>query len=256
MSQPQPSVVPSASLKRNHWVLQGKGGIGKSFVATLIAEHLVRQVTIDGVACVDTDPVNATLAAYPALKATRLDVLEDGEISGERFDKLIERIVTEDKHFVIDTGATSFLPLTRYLRVMNALDVIAESGREAVIHSVIVGGAPLLDTLHGFATLAEGLPASAKLVVWLNEFQGPVSDPHTGRPFEEMKVFAEFKDRISAVVRLAEEKDRMFRNTLRALTERRLLFQEGSKHSDFDLMAKQRVSQVARRIFPQLEKVI
>jgi hypothetical protein len=241
--------------KRNHWVLQGKGGIGKSFVASLIAEHLVRKGAAEEVVCVDTDPVNATLASYPALKAQRLDVLEDGEISGEKFDKLIEKIVTEDRHFVIDTGATSFLPLSRYLRVMNAHEVIADAGKKVVVHSVIVGGAPLLDTLHGFATLVESLPESADLVVWLNEFQGPVVSTD-GKPFEQMKVYQENQHRISAVVRLAEEKDRMFRNTLRALTERRLLFLEGVKHAEFDLMAKQRVAQMAKRIFPQLETVI
>ena len=241
--------------RRNHWVLQGKGGIGKSFVASLIAEHLVRRGAADDVVCIDTDPVNATLASYPALKAARLEVLEDGEISGEKFDKLIERIVTEDKHFVIDTGANSFLPLSRYLRVMSAHDVIADAGKKVVVHSVIVGGAPLLDTLHGFATLAAALPSTADLVVWLNEFQGPVVTPE-GKPFEEMKVYLDYQDRITSVVRLVEEKDRMFRNTLRALTERRLLFLEGAKHPDFDLMAKQRVSQMAKRIFPQLETVI
>jgi hypothetical protein len=241
--------------RRNHWVVQGKGGVGKSFVATLIAEHLMRRGVGDEVVCIDTDPFNSTLASYPALKADRLDLLEDEEIVGEKFDKLIERIVTEDKHFVIDTGANSFLPLSRYLRVMAAQDVIAEAGKKVVVHSVIVGGDMMLDTLHGFASVAETLPPTSHLVVWLNEFQGPVVTAE-GKPFEEMKVYKEHIHRITAVVRLAEEKDRMFRNTLRALRERRLLFLEGAKHAEFDLMAKQRITQMAKRIFPQLEAVI
>ncbi|MBB4268183.1 CO dehydrogenase nickel-insertion accessory protein CooC1, partial [Roseospira visakhapatnamensis] len=41
-----------------HMTLQGKGGVGKSFIASLLAQHFLArgQAPI----CLDTDPVNQT----------------------------------------------------------------------------------------------------------------------------------------------------------------------------------------------------
>jgi CO dehydrogenase nickel-insertion accessory protein CooC1 len=48
-----------------HLSLQGKGGVGKSLIASLLAQfykdHGVRAI------CVDTDPVNQTFSQYAAL---------------------------------------------------------------------------------------------------------------------------------------------------------------------------------------------
>ena len=45
-----------------HLTLQGKGGVGKSLVATVLAQYL-REKGKD-VRCIDTDPVNRTFAQY------------------------------------------------------------------------------------------------------------------------------------------------------------------------------------------------
>ena len=45
-----------------HMVLQGKGGVGKSFIAALMAQFL--QDRGRDPVCIDTDPVNATFAGY------------------------------------------------------------------------------------------------------------------------------------------------------------------------------------------------
>ena len=51
--------------RKVHFILQGKGGVGKSFVAALLAQHY--QANGRGaVVCVDTDPVNATFSGYGA----------------------------------------------------------------------------------------------------------------------------------------------------------------------------------------------
>ena len=43
-----------------HFVLQGKGGVGKSFVASILGQYF--QVRGRDVRCFDTDPVNQTFA--------------------------------------------------------------------------------------------------------------------------------------------------------------------------------------------------
>ena len=47
-----------------HLTLQGKGGVGKSLVAAVLAQYL-KSAGRD-VRCIDTDPVNRTFAQYAA----------------------------------------------------------------------------------------------------------------------------------------------------------------------------------------------
>ena len=237
-----------------NFILNGKGGIGKSHVATLLAERYMREGP-DKVVCVDTDPVNQTFASYGAFKARRLELVEKNAVKEKNFDQLMEWILTEDKHFVIDNGSSSFLPLSRYIALTGALEMIAGAGRKVVMHSVIVGGQALIDTLHEFDQLASTIPESVELVVWLNEFFGPVVTPDQ-KSFEQMKLYEKFKNRISCLVRLAEPPSEMFREDLRALTARRLAFGEANAHPDFRIMSKQRLTQSGRAIFEQLERVV
>ena len=77
-----------------HLILQGKGGVGKSFIAALLAQYLQER----GVAvhCFDADPVNSTLAGFPALNTTKLDLIESSDkgrrINPRRFDDLVEQL--------------------------------------------------------------------------------------------------------------------------------------------------------------------
>ena len=43
-----------------HIVLQGKGGVGKSLAASMLAQYLTKRG--ESPLCIDTDPINATLA--------------------------------------------------------------------------------------------------------------------------------------------------------------------------------------------------
>ena len=47
-----------------HLILQGKGGVGKSFAAFLLAQYLPEKSVL--VRCFDADPINNTLASFPA----------------------------------------------------------------------------------------------------------------------------------------------------------------------------------------------
>jgi CO dehydrogenase nickel-insertion accessory protein CooC1 len=73
MSQTQPA--PPTTV---HLVLQGKGGVGKSFVSAILAQYLrSKSATLH---CLDTDPVNATFAQYAQLKAEHVNILKRGNI--------------------------------------------------------------------------------------------------------------------------------------------------------------------------------
>ena len=89
-----------------HLTLQGKGGVGKSLVASVLAQYLREEGK--EVRCIDTDPVNRTFAQYGALGADRLNLRDEhNRIEQRAFDSLIERFLTEDAAtFVVDNGAS------------------------------------------------------------------------------------------------------------------------------------------------------
>lgn len=96
-----------------HLSLQGKGGVGKSFVASILAQYFAARGRT--IRCIDTDPVNTTLFQYKALGVIHLELLRDGGIDQRGFDDLMERLLTEDATFVIDNGASTFIPLWNYI---------------------------------------------------------------------------------------------------------------------------------------------
>ena len=62
-----------------HFVLQAKGGIGKSFVATLLAQHLINEA--GAVRCFDTDQENTTFAHYAALSVRHITLADQARVS-------------------------------------------------------------------------------------------------------------------------------------------------------------------------------
>src|SRR5260370_23713568 len=99
--------------KKVHLVLQGKGGVGKSYVASLLAQF--HQHNRWPIVCMDTDPLNATLMDYKAFRTRRIDLMDGSTLIERGFDSMIEAILAEDAHFVVDNCAASFIPLTNYL---------------------------------------------------------------------------------------------------------------------------------------------
>ena len=97
-----------------HMVLQGKGGVGKSMIAATIAQYKAGKGQKP--LCIDTDPVNATFEGYKALNVRRLNIMDGDEINTRNFDALVEMIASAEGDVIIDNGASSFVPLSHYLR--------------------------------------------------------------------------------------------------------------------------------------------
>ena len=108
-----------------HLILQGKGGIGKSRLAwpSWLAEFLIGRG--QPVCCIDGDPVNRSLGQYKALGAEKLDVVnQDGVVMRSRYDLLTERFLKEESVFVVDSGATAFLPFWTYIVESDVITVL------------------------------------------------------------------------------------------------------------------------------------
>lgn len=239
-------------MKKVHLTLQGKGGVGKTFIASLLAQYHTEK-GLDAL-CIDTDPVNATFSGYKAFKAQRLELMNGNELNPRKFDTMMELLLTTDSHFIIDNGAASFLPLSNYIIENKIVDLLDEAGKEVVVHTVITGGQGLRDTLSGFVKLIESLSPKAQVIVWLNEYFGPIVSDE-GKTFEEMKAYTQHKSRVSGLIRIARKTSSTFGQDIEQMLHRRATFEEVNTTPDFELMAKQRLNMVKDELFSQMALV-
>lgn len=234
-----------------HKVLQGKGGVGKSLIAALIAQYLMKNGQVP--LCIDTDPVNATFHNYGGLKVQHLGIMEGDEINPRKFDALIELVAESEVPVVIDNGASSFVPLAHYLISNDVPAMLQDMGHELVVHTVITGGQALVDTINGFSQLVSQFPDEARFVVWLNPYWGPIE--HEGKDFENFKVYKEHKDRISAVVRLPELNEKTFGRDFSDMLQKKLTFEEALKTPALSIMTRQRLKMIQAKLFGQFDEL-
>ena len=233
-----------------HLSLQGKGGVGKSLAASLLAQYFLARGK--PVRCIDTDPVNKTLSQYEALKAKPLMLLRDGVVDQRAFDQLMETLLTEPGTFVVDNGASTFIPLWHYILENDAVGMFRQAGREIYVHTLITGGQALGDTLKGFARLAE-TTTDQNIVVWVNEYFGRVE--YDGKPATELKAFRDHADKVHGCVAIPKRNQDTFGRDVEDVICRKLTFEEAIRDGAFSIMTKQRLKVVQRELFEQLDTV-
>lgn len=221
-----------------HFIMQGKGGVGKSLCASLLAQHLAGAGPLPS--CFDTDPVNNTFAGYQAFGARIIDIMSGDSIDPRGFDVLLESLhsLSADVHAVIDNGAASFVPLGSYLAENDAFPMLIEAGHTVYLHTVVTGGQALSDTIDGLTALAFAFD-TIPIVVWLNEFFGPIVLAD-GRSFDEFVQTAAFQDRLYAQVMIPNRNPATFGKDLSELFAQRRTFAEALADSSLPLMQRQR----------------
>lgn len=230
-----------------HLVLQGKGGVGKSFVAALLAQYLRDKAR--NLLAIDTDPVNATLAGYKALGAALVNIRDGDTISLHAFDSLVEQIVGHEGDVVVDNGSSSFLPLTAYIAQNDLMTVLAEQGRRVVIHVVVTGGQALLDTLGGLRSVSQSV--NSQIVLWENQFFGPVEKD--GKELTRMKAYEEAKAKLIGHVVMQQLKNDMAGLHVGEMATARQTFAEAIESAP--LMARSRLTRVRDGLWTQLDRI-
>ena len=232
-----------------HMILQGKGGVGKSFIAATLAQYKLSKGQKP--LCVDTDPINATFHGYKALGVRRLQIMQGDEINPRNFDALVELIAPSKHDVIIDNGASSFVPLAHYLISNQVPALLVEMGHTLIVHTVITGGQALLDTVSGFAQIITQFPVETLFVVWLNPYWGPIE--HEGKSFEQMKAYVANKSRVSAIIQITALKEDTFGRDLSEMLQARLTFDEALAMESLTIMTRQRLKIVKAQLFGQLE---
>ena len=255
--QPQLHRIPNRP--RVHITLQGKGGVGKSLVAVLLAQYL--RSTRVALQCVDTDPMNDTMAQFKALNATHLDIVREGRFDDGAYDELMGQILAKRCSFVVDCGAASFVALTSYFAESDSLELLRAEGRDILFHTVITGGQAMRDTLIGLKILLETTRGSG-IVVWLNEYFGPIeaevatNGQIVKKCFTQMKIFEENRDAILGVVTIARRNPDTFGRDIRSMLSQKLTFEEIRQSADWALISRSRLFRVEQDLYAQLEPIL
>ena len=169
-----------------------------------------------------------------------------------RYDGLVDRFLNEQAVFVVDSGATAFLPFWTYIVESDITAVLREAGRRVYVHIPISGGEMLNDTLLGFKTLAETATDNS-LVVWINEYFGRVE--RDGKTFDQMQVYLDNREKILTSVGIPQRSLDTFGENIRRMRERKLTFEEAvGMAPGFAIVEKSRLYRVRRDLFEQLEQ--
>jgi hypothetical protein len=232
--------------------MQGKGGIGKTLAASYLGQFYLdnnRPVT-----CYDADPVNASLSAITALSARPVKLFNGDQIDVASIDQLIAEFIAAPNDVIVDNGASGFVPFSRYLIENKIADILSANSVDLVIHAIVAGGGMTLDTLKGLNTIFTSYPASVKVVIWINEFFGPVAVD--GMELEQMQIYRNNRDRILGIVQLEKLNAASFGHNVLDMLDRKLTFSEAMLHPSFTVVPKQRLAMVRRSIYDQVGALV
>ncbi len=237
-----------------HFILQGKGGCGKSLAATLLAQYL--KSSGRSLICADTDPVNATFTQYKSLDVAHVDIARNGTVVQSKFDQIMQVIMESDCDVVMDNGASTFLPLTKYLAENDIFQIFAEAGKRVFVHSILTSGQAKTDTFNGFRELVSRIGGGAKIVVWENEFWGPID--YEGHPVQRTAVFrdAQKSGKIAGCVKIVDwSHNDAFAEAVQQMTQAHLTLDEVQSSEDFNFVVKNRLRKVVGGVFNELDQV-
>ena len=235
-----------------HFILQGKGGIGKTLVSTILAQWMAGQ-DARPLRCFDTDQENPTFSRYKAMNVRHVPVMTDTRtIDPKRFDALMIDLLEEEGNCVVDNGANTFSPLMAYLLENDCFAMLKEAGRKVYIHVIVGGGDTLHDTATGFTTTAKA--TDVPLVLWENQHFGLLQSA-SGKQFTESQTYAEYAARVVGRVVLSVRNADTFGADIKKMNIARLTMEEVRACDKFNVMEKQRIKVVFRDLFEQLDKV-
>lgn len=246
-----PSQRNESAMKKTHFILQKRGGLGKTVAACFLAQYSISNG--EPIEIIDTDPSNATLSSFKALNAQHIKLMEGTVLNEARFDLMMNRVLGEDSNFLIDCGASSFIPLNNYMIENNGVNMILQSGKEVYVHIVIAGESHLIDTLSGFAEMVEQLPEQVKIIVWLNLHFGKIEAD--GMQFEEMNIYLENQDRVHGIVVVPKKNPATFGADIEKMLKNHLTFDEVESSPEFFVMNRSRIFQVRDEIYSELKAV-
>lgn len=232
-----------------HFLLQGKGGVGKTFASSLLMQFFKERR--NGVFGIDTDSVNHTLSQYKSYEVKEYDIYrpETSYLDESVIEEMAEFIYeSTHENIVIDNGASSFVPLIQYLMANNIIPLLQEAGHHIYIHTVITGGQGLEDTAGGLMSLLSNFPDTS-IITWLNFKFGDIEI--NGKQFDEWPMYKNNQNLISGVIPIDFQQGQLFQEDLEFMLAGKLTFDEAMSQSK--LFSRNRLKQMKSQIFDLIE---
>ena len=246
-------------MKTIYFTLQGKGGVGKTLGSSYLQQYLENKSDKKSkIMGIDTDPNNTSFTSIRKLNVKFLPLFDEEQKINERnFDKMIELFYNNtDTTFIVDNGATSFLPLISYLVDNNIMEML-EDKFNIIIHIPITGGQAQDDTLNGMSYIIDTFKSHKKVKfnIWINEYFGKVTT-NKAKHFEEFDLYNKYKEHINGLLYLEQVNEKTYGVDLEKMHKGKLTFDEIALDTNFTLMEKQRLSSYKKKIFEMMDKVI
>lgn len=233
-----------------HFVMQSKGGVGKSVVSSLMSQYLLKNV--DNVSLIDIDPSNKTLASFKGLNVKQIDIIKDDEniVDQSKFDGFLQQFLeSENATFLVDTGSGEYLPFNNYLSIMGIPNIIQEFGKHIYIHVPINYGQAEDDTKKCLLKLAESYP-NVGIIVWENEYFGKPSVD-----FVATKAYKSI-DNIIGVVKLNKLNADTFEKDFKEMLKSGMTFDDvRADEKTFQFFSKTRLTRIEQDVNAQIDNV-
>ncbi len=221
--------------KRLILILNGKGGVGKSFFAV----HFVQYLKDRGIAhaAFDSDDENSTLKRFHP-EAGFIDPNRPAEI-----DRMIEAL-KDQAVVVVDCRAASTRIFLKYFEDTELAAVLESLGAGLTIASPVNHE---LDSIHQIQRLVGGIPGKASFLVIRNEAHGEGFDL-----FDKSKVRQKLLNELGAKEILVTQMQKWL---VEDLQRSKLTPTTAREHSEFSLMDRHRLIVWQRRFYEQLDSV-
>jgi hypothetical protein len=221
--------------KRLILILNGKGGVGKSFFAVHFVQYL-KDRQIDH-AAFDSDDENSTLKRFHP-EAGFIDPNRPAEI-----DRMIEAL-RDQAVVVVDCRAASTRIFLKYFEDTELAAVLESLGAGLTIASPVNHE---LDSIHQIQRLVSGIPGKADFLVIRNEAHGEGFDL-----FDKSKVRQKLMNDLGAKEILVTQMQKWL---VEDLQRSKLTPTTARDHPEFSLMDRQRLIVWQRRFYEQLDSV-
>lgn len=257
-----------------HFVMQGKGGAGKSFVANILGQY-AKQLDVNNL-IIDTDPLNQSLYKIKGLNCEFINILnvQKDDIDQKKIDEIIECALSSSaEHIVIDTGSSAFLQLSTYIKKQNVIALLEGIGYQTKFHFVVNGGSEqneamkltleFANILSEIEDLNRGCYHSYKpLVLWLNPMPDQLKFDNEQNDIYKDSSYILLEPLLDTVICLPiYSQDAVVKRDVFSMKDNLLTFDEfyqqpyDKEAGQFGFMAKARMKDFQKNIYKSIEPI-
>jgi len=231
--------------------LQGKGGIGKSYVTCVFAQYLMDKG--EPITVIDTDTVNPTLIHYKPLRTQHLQLSEKHVINPRALDALMKIVEASahDANIIVDVGSSGFETLMAYAAENDLFALLEAMGHRIIINTIIAGGPDAEETAKGVMSILD--TTAVPIILWLNEHIGPLLID--GKPIQQARFLNAQEHRLLGLIVLHKKTPATFGKDIADMLSARLTFAEALASGAFDIMPRSRIKRVREEIYQQLDEL-